>query len=102
MFPKHIEVQHATHTHVKVTLDHFRKQAAVSVYPVTVKSNAYGTSERVNLSMTQWEDFTQLLEPMPRRNKKRLEQLLEEQLKKIKAKDETSEVYHLFQKCLAL
>jgi hypothetical protein len=102
MVSKNIAVQHPTHTHIKITLDQLRKQAAVSVYPVKLKQNAYGTSETINLSMAQWSDFTKLLEPMPRRNTKRLEQLLEEEIRKIEAKDETSEAYRLFQKCLTL
>jgi hypothetical protein len=60
-------------------------------YPVKITTTQYGTSETNNLSLAQWSDFTVTLEPMPRRNKKRLGQLLEEQLNKIEAKDETSE-----------
>jgi hypothetical protein len=102
MTSRNIEIEHATHTHVKVSIDQHRKQATVSLYPVTLKVDEYGTSETVNISVAAWPDFMKTLEPMPRRNKKRLEQLLEEQIKKIETKDERSEAYQLFQKCLTL
>jgi hypothetical protein len=102
MLSKHIEVQHPTITHIKVTLEQQRGHATMSVFPVTLKQTAIMSSEQHHLTMTQWEDFTKTLEPMPRQNKMRLEQRLAEQIQKIEVKDETSAVYQLFQKCLTL
>jgi hypothetical protein len=102
MFTDYIPITHEHHTHIKCTIDHTNKHASLAVFPVTLSKTPDPPGVTVNLNLSQWSDFTVKLEPMPRLNRNRLKDLLREHVKRIKDKDEGSEAYQLFQKCLAI